>query len=303
MNVQKPITVIEAPSNLGLKSPALGKIPGVHRLPDTLKATGLYSRLEVMAVHRVDAPAYRPEIDAETRIRNAPAIRSYALTLADTVERTLNSNYFPLVIGGDCSILLGSTLALRRIGRYGLLFLDGHTDFQTPATSQTSGAAGMDLALVTGYGPTLLTQIDGYHPLMDTRDVIVLGHRDVVDQATYPAQLIFETDIHLYDLKMIRSLGISHVIRMCLEYFQQRAVSGVWLHLDADVLDDMVMPAVDSRQPDGLSYKELVEIIQQMRSSGVLVGMQITIIDPDLDPDGSVVQQFADHLGNAIMSI
>src|SRR6202030_1222824 len=102
--------------------------------------------------------------DTAMKVRNAAGIRGYSLQLANRIEELLGQGKFPLVLGGDCSILLGSALALRKRGRYGLLFIDGHADLLTPASSQSGGAAGMDLALATGLGPELLTHIEGTKP-------------------------------------------------------------------------------------------------------------------------------------------
>ena len=89
-------------------------------------------------------------------MRNAAALADYARALADEIGSVLSRGAFPIVLGGDCSILLGSLLALRRRGRYGLLFLDGHADFAHPSEDPAGEAASMDLALATGRGPKVV---------------------------------------------------------------------------------------------------------------------------------------------------
>jgi arginase len=148
--------LLEAPSNLGLRRPSPGREPGVRRLPEALEAAGFSRRIGASHAGRVEPPVYTGEIDPETGIREAPAIREYSLRLADAVGRVLDEHRFPVVLGGDCSILLGNMLALHRRGRYGLFFLDAHTDLAKPELSGTKAAAGMDLALVLGIGPALL---------------------------------------------------------------------------------------------------------------------------------------------------
>jgi arginase len=79
-------------------------------------------------------------------------------------------------------------------------------------------------------------------------------------------------------------------------------VEGFWVHLDADVLDDAIMPAVDSRQPDGLSCAELIEILKPLLGSPLAAGMQVTIFDPELDKDGKIAAEFTDTLIEAFSS-
>src|SRR6185295_18391978 len=139
-NLHGPLVVLDAPSNLGLMPPARGRVPGVHKLPAALRAAGLVAGLRAADAGGVPAPAYSAAIDPDTGIRNAYALRAYSLELAKQVGKLVEAGAFPVVLGGDCSILLGNLLALRRLGRYGLFFIDGHTDLQTPRTSPTGGA-------------------------------------------------------------------------------------------------------------------------------------------------------------------
>jgi arginase len=124
------IAVLDAPSVLGLRPPAPGKVPGALRLPEALRANRLLERLGAGDAGRVDPPPYAPELDPVTGVRNGASIPGYSLALADRVGELLRDGAFPLVLGGDCSILLGAMLALRRLGRYGLVSIDGGLDFR-----------------------------------------------------------------------------------------------------------------------------------------------------------------------------
>lgn len=290
-----PVTVIDAPSNLGLRPPRPGHAPGVYKMPIALRAQGIVARLEAMDMGQVVPGSYSHELDREVGIRNYKGIHRFTIQLADRLEQLLQSGRFPLVLGGDCSILLGPMLALRRLGRYGLFFIDGHIDFNTPATSQTGGAAGMDLALVTGRGPEVLTDLESRKPLVRDEDVVVFGPRHLLDGI--PAvEAIRSTAITLYDLEQVRQIGIGRAIAAGLASLDS-AVEGFWIHLDVDVLDNDLMPAVDSPQPGGMSYEELIETLQLLLASDKAVGMEITIFDPELDPDGHL----AADLTNAIV--
>jgi arginase len=291
--MDRKLAILDAPSNLGLMPPAEGQEPGARHLAAALRSHSLVAQLGASDAGTVTPPRYDAARDPETLLRNGPAIRDYTFQLADAVEALLGDDYFPLVLGGDCSILLGTLLALRRMGDYGLAYLDGHRDFQTPQTSATGGAAGMDLALVTGRGPELLSQFDGYDRLVRDEAVVVLGHRDRVEPDADGSRAIFETSIRLRDLEAVRQLGPAQAAEEALAALRAAGVSGFWIHLDVDVLDSTLMPAVDAPQPDGLSYEELGELVRPLLESGHAAGMQVTIYDPDRDPGGSAGRQLA----------
>jgi arginase len=233
-------------------------------------------------------------------VRNAAAIREYSHALAARLGALLDAGRFPLVVGGDCSILLGTMLALSRRGRYGLVFIDGHTDFGLPETSLTGGAAGMDLALVTGRGLDTLADLDGRGPLVRDEDVIVLGHRDVADRKRYWDRAIFETRILRHDLAALRRAGIAEMAARSVAALGRRGLDGFWIHVDVDVLDSVLMPAVDSPQPDGLSYSELSRLLAPLLASPLARGIQFTIFDPDLDPDGRYARELVELLGGLL---
>ncbi len=151
--------VLEAPSILGLRP------TGVECLPEALLQAGLLERLRARHAGRVvpETP-YDAARDPATLTLNANGIASYSLALADAVGGVLDRGEFPVVLGGDCSILLGNLLALKRRGRFGLLFIDGHADFYNPEANPNGEAASMDLALATGRGPDVVTNIEGRRP-------------------------------------------------------------------------------------------------------------------------------------------
>ena len=288
----KTISVISAPSNLGLKPQAGGKLSGVAKLPEVLIKNGLVERLNAEFQDEIPVPSYNRQKDRRTSILNPREIREFSLRLAGEVGKTIRQNNFPLVLGGDCSILLGNMLALKRLGRYGLFFLDGHADFYLPKQSQTGGVAGMDLAFATGRGDDVLSAIDGEKPLVRDCDAVVFGFRDMEEAERLKMPKLSETAMTSYDLSQIRKIGVEKAARLALESLQKNNLDGFWIHIDADVLDDSVMPAVDSRQPGGLSYEEFVKIVRILLASGQAVGMHIGIFDPHLDADGSIAQDF-----------
>ena len=283
------IVVVDAPSNLGLSPPEEGREPGVRGLASALRERDLVYRLGAEDGGGLTPPPYSPEVEPTTGTRNGEAIREFSRDLAGRVGAIVRSGKRPLVLGGDCSILLGSMLALRRLGRFGLVFVDGHLDFRHPGNSARLGAvAGEDLALVTGRGSERLTDLGGLGPLVRDEDVVALGEREA-----YPGwRDIHDTEITVWDLPKLRKIGFAGAAGRAVEKLRANGVEGFWVHLDADVLDDALMPAVDSRQPGGMAYAELVDLLRPLLRSGLAVGMEITIFDPELDSTGEIAEAF-----------
>jgi arginase len=289
----RPYRIIEAPSVLGLKP------TGVERLPQRLLQEGLAERLGAEVVSRLDPPEYDPVPDPETGTLNASALARWSPELADAVQSVLDGGGFPLVLGGDCSILLGSALALRRCGRYGLLFLDGHADFYQPEANPDGEAASMELAFVTGHGPAQLTALEGLAPLVREQDVVAFGFRDGEEQREHGSQPLPEAILAL-DLQQVRRLGVEQAARLAVAHLCRPELDGFFVHLDADCLDDALMPAVDYRLAGGLSHEELVTVLRTALASGRAAGMEVTIYNPSLDRDGSAGRGLVEALEQAL---
>ncbi|MER8413615.1 MULTISPECIES: arginase family protein [unclassified Mesorhizobium] len=285
--------ILEAPSTLGLAT------DGVERLPDRLLDLGLAERIHARHAGRLVVPPKDPTPDPETGTLNARAIAQWSPKLADAVEAVLDAGGFPVVLGGDCTIVLGSALAFRRRGRYGLLFIDGNADFFQPEAEPNGEGASMDLAFVTGYGPSLLTDIEGRGPLVRPEDVVAFAYRDHKDQEEYGSQPLPE-ELKVLDLPAVRATGIETAACEAIDHLTRAELDGFFIHLDADCLDDVIMPAVDFRVPGGLSWDELTAALRLALASGKAVGLEITIYNPRLDEDGSAGRGLADVLAAAL---
>jgi arginase len=282
--------IVEAPSILGLKP------TGVERLPEALERADLLRRLDAKIVERIEAPPYDPKRDKATLMLNPQGIHRFSLKLADTVTAILHKNQFPIVLGGDCSILLGNVLALRRLGKYGLFFIDGHADFYQPEASITGEVADMDLAIVSGRGPDILSNIDGLKPLVQDENIVLFGYRDAKEASEYGSQDVKASNIHIKDLAGIRKLGVFKAASEALDMLLAEDIAGIWIHLDVDVLDDVIMPAVDYRMQDGLSFAELSVLLKVLLKSGRIIGMDITVFNPSLDKDGSIARKLVSSI-------
>jgi arginase len=286
--------IIEVPSPLGLRP------DGVQSAPAALRTAGLHARLGSPDEARVDVPPYSDVRDPQTRVLNPQGVAAVARGLADAVDKALDSDRFPVVLGGDCSILLGPMLALRRRGRYGLVFIDGHADFQHPDDEPDGEVASLDLALVTGRGPEMLTDLDGLRPLVRDEDVALVGYRVFDGNDHVLGEHVRDTAITVVDGPEVRAGGAASALRKALAAVTRPGAEGFWVHLDVDVLDDDLMPAVDYRHPGGLSWEEAEEILRGLLHASGARGLEVTIFNPRLDPDGSYARRLSDLIANVV---
>ncbi|MGG7510839.1 arginase family protein [Plantibacter sp. YIM 135249] len=278
------IAIVSAPTNLGLRPPEPTSTPGTSKAPEALREAGLHAAL--LADGAIDAGVVLPGryVDdanpGSGRIRNQDAVLDHAHRLADRIGAVLDAGHRPLVLGGDCSILLGTGLALARRGRHGLVHIDGHTDFRHPGNSdECASLAGEDLAAAIGLHWPAISDIDGMGPLFSGTDVVHVGARDDDEELVEVRRLLGD----VVTASEVRAHGVvdtAHRARSVVD----AAPDGSWLHLDIDVLDAAVFPAVDSPDPGGLQADELIELLRLLAPTAV--GAQVTVFDPDLDPDG-----------------
>ena len=283
--VRNRYAILEAPS-------ALGHIPehvGVERAPGVLLDAGLADGLNARRAGCLEAGGYSDVRDPQTGVMNPQPLRVYSISLADEVGALLGNGEFPIVLGGDCSLLLGSILALRRRGRYGVLYIDGDADFYQPEASPLRGAASAsDLAFATGRGPDVVCDLEGRRPLVRDGDVTVFACRDAADRERRGCQPL-PRDMLVLDRDHVRRVGAATAAAQAVAFLTRDGgpADGFWIHLDADVFDETIMQAVDDPRPNGLTWEEGTSALRTAISSPQAVGLQVAIYNPDFDPDGS----------------
>ena len=294
--------IILAPSNLGLSPLYPGHEPGTWRAPDVLMSAGLSEVLGANAsVITLPRPQYCPEPPEGTLIRNGYAIREFSLTLAGYVAQSVRQGNFALVLGGDCSVLLGALAGARQSGPLSLIHFDGHSDFRHPGNYDSSrvmsGVAGMDLALVTGRGEGFLTQWPGVAgPLVSDEHVIQIGERESHD-ADFAWPDITSTAITQSDIFDCQRLGVSGMAGRIQTLLKTQQDAGFWIHFDVDVLDQAVMPAVDCPGSPGLSPADMLALLNPLVSDPYCLGMTVSIYDPEKDPSGRCAEMLVALLG------
>lgn len=287
-------SIIDAPSILGLFP------QGVEDLSKAILANDLTSKLAADVTNRIPSLAYSDVRDSETGFLNGPAAQAYAYAIATAVKNELDQKRVPVILGGDCSILHGALVALKRRGRFGLLYLDGHADFFNAKESPTGEIADMGLAIAVGRNHALMDDIDGLKPYVRPEDAVLFGYRDEQISLEVGMQPVRGTGVNCFDLQSIRDAGFDTALATALQPLAKPEIDGIFVHFDADVLDDAVMPAVDYRLDSGLAFKEVAEAVRAVRRLGKLAGLTLTIFNPRLDPDGSIGRALTSCLISAL---
>lgn len=285
--------VVDGPSNLGLRAPVAGAVPGCYKLAGAIRDQGFLGRIGAEDAGCVTPPRYdRGGWKPGDGVFNAPQMASYTVKLADRVGKLLDDEKFVVLLGGECSNLLGAALAMKRRGRYGVVYLDGHSDFRTVDNSPYVGAAGGEaLALVTGRGQADLTNLEDLGPYTLDTDAALLGIRE---DDEYVAD-VEKAGIPVWPALTIAADPTRAATRV-LEHLERDELDGFWVHLDVDILDAEVMPAVDSPDPGGIDHAQLQALLRPLLASPTCIGIDIGIYDPDLDPDGSYAAELTDTL-------
>jgi arginase len=286
------IAIVDAPSNLGLRPPTVTSVPGCAKAPGALRDHGLVDRLHARDAGCLTPPRYDPgDWRPGDGVCHAAEIAAYSRRLAGRIGAIIDAGEFPVVLGGDCSILLGAGVAMNRLGeavggRIGLVFVDGHSDFRHPGNASYVGAAaGEDLALVTGRGQHDLAAIESRRPYFRDVDVVVLGIR---------AQDEYRLDLQAAGIvtRPVPALRVEGAARTA-QWARDQLVdcAGYWVHVDVDVLDPAVMPAVDAPDPGGIAFPELELLLAGLVDTPHCLGVEITVFDPDYDPDGAYAEE------------
>jgi arginase len=198
--------------------------------------------------------------------RNEAEVAAYSQALGERVEAATTDRRVAVVLGGDCSILLGCLLGARHSaqGLVGLAYLDAHADFGTPEESRTGSVASMCLALAVGRGETPLARLAGDKPLVHGKDVVLIGRRDAAEPWYGHAALAASPILDIPGAAL-SDRGAADVAAAALLSLTSPVSSaeprGFWIHLDADVINPTVMPAVDSPTPGGPTIDEVVELL------------------------------------------
>jgi arginase len=281
------IQIVSAGSILGLKP------NGVEGLPEALLSNGLLRRTnaldQIITVETYNS-LYGFDRDKHTRILNGDALRKFSIGLHAVIQQVVSNKKFVVVLGGDCSILIGITSALKALGTSGLFFIDAHADFYEPEKSITGEVADMDLAFVTGRGPDILANLYEARPYVKEEHVIHIGQRDMEETRRFNSQEIRSTAIKCFDLPMIREVGVFEILKRVDEHISNMHVDNFWIHFDTDVLADDINPAVEYHLPGGLSWDESEMFLKSLINNYPTAGISVSVFNPKFDPKGKIAE-------------
>jgi arginase len=283
---KRPIAIVGAVSNIGIRPYDNGSARSVDLAPRVLRELGLVERLAAHDHGDVEPPPYQDFVRPAGRPRNEEGVALYSRALAERIAEASANGAFVLVLGGECSIVLGCLLGLRLSGRapVGLAYVDAHADFGTTEESRSGSASSMCLALAVGRGNTPLAHLGGDEPLAHTADVVLIGRRDQAEP-WYGHEALRASAILDLPHTAVRERGIVGTSHAALDRVTQSGLAGFWIHFDADVLDPEAMPAVDSPVPGGLGLEEIAELLTPLVRHPRALGLELTIYDPSLDSD------------------
>jgi len=241
-------------------------------------------------------------------VRNEAEVGAYSRKLAERMAVATSNGRLAVVLGGDCSIVLGCLLGARHStqGSVGLIYIDAHADFGTPEESHTGSAASMCLALAVGRGETPLARLSGDEALVHDKDVVLIGRRDAAEPWYGHAALAASPILDIPGAAL-SDRGVADVAAAALKRLTSPGSSeeprGFWIHLDADVINPSVMAAVDSPEPGGPTIEELVDLLTPLVRHPRALGLELTIYDPGLDPDRSCATRLVSLLENVLLGV
>jgi arginase len=251
--------------------------------PSAIRYARLQSALEELGYPVIDlgnAATPIPEVmEKKEELRHLAAVRAVCDEVAGRAEAMISDGLFPVFLGGDHSISIGTVSGIARSsGRTGLIWLDAHADFNLPETSPSGNIHGMPLSTLTGRGHPDLVGIGGEGASVRTEDVVILGLRsvDVKERG-----LLLETGIRVYTMKEIDAYGIARVMRRALGDLSH--LERIHLSFDLDVVDPDVAPGVGTPVRGGLTYREAHLVMELINEAGIVTSLDVVEVNPILD--------------------
>jgi arginase len=296
----KKVKIIGVPMDLGA-----GR-RGVDMGPSAIRIAGLNPGIERLGYEVVDSGnihVHPPEAVPRTDIRAhyLPEITLVVEKLAARVEEVLDEGAVPVVLGGDHSIAVGSVSGLaayhrKRQQSVGIIWLDAHTDINTPETSPSGNIHGMPLAALLGRGATELTQVAGFAPKVKPENTVIIGARSV---DSGERDLIRALGVRVFTMSELDERGIAVVVREAIA-IATRGTAGFHLTFDMDFVDPLYAPGVGTAERGGATYREAHLAMEMMADSGAVLSVELTEVNPLFDVANQTGQLAAELILSAL---
>ena len=275
----RKLSIIGMPMDLGQMR------RGVDMGPSAIRYAGINERLKPLfdAIHDLgDIPIGREEVvvDKESNLRNLDLVSEKSAILAGKVDEAIKSGAFPLVLGGDHSIAIGTLAGVaKHYKNLGVIWYDAHGDLNTAETSPSGNIHGMPLAVSLGIGHRLLTEIGGYSPKVKPENIVIIGARSLDDGEKV---LIKEKGIKVYTMHEIDRMGMTKVMEETIAYLKDKT-DGVHLSLDLDGLDPVDCPGVGTPVIGGISFRESNLAMEMLEEAKLITSAEFVEVNPILD--------------------
>jgi len=273
------IDIIGVPIDLGADR------RGVDMGPSAIRYAHLQQQLEEMGhtvedKGNIEVPILETCQITDPKLKFLDCIVPMGRRVAGAVVTSIQANRFPLVLGGDHSLSVGSIRGAAKHKRLGLIWVDAHADFNTPETTPSGNIHGMPLAALCGLGdPRLVSLWDETPPVLDPKRVAVIGARDLDPGEK---RNLREAGVMVQGMEQIDRIGMVAVLEKTIERVS-RDVDGIYLSLDMDALDPRHAPGVGTSVPGGLTYREAHLLCEVVAETGKLIGMDLVEVNPILD--------------------
>lgn len=259
---------------------------GVDMGPSALRYSGIVKRLEALGHDVLDegniaVPAAFQDLEQNEQLKNLEEVARVNEQLAQVVSRVKREGRFPLVIGGDHSLGIGSLAGLSStVENLGVIWFDAHTDVNTPETSPSGNIHGMALAASLGEGHERLIHLYQEGPKVKPENVVIIGTREADPEEK---EFIRRMGIQTYTMHEIDRYGMAEVMESAINYLREQRVEDVHLSLDIDVIDPLYAPGVGTYSPGGISYREAHLAMELLQQSQLITSTEIVEVNPILD--------------------
>jgi arginase len=262
---------------------------GVDMGPSAIRAAGLNSVLKGLNHHVEDAGNVPVKLAEEQPFgdRRAKYLNEISETCQEVARRicqTLEEGQFPISLGGDHSVAVGTVSGISKFYRerkqtVGLIWVDAHGDMNTPESSPSGNVHGMPFASLLGIGPDALTSIFNFAPKVQAKDCVLVGVRDVDSQER---KQIHGSGVNVFTMRDIDELGMRLVMQRSLD-LATRDTAGVAISFDMDVVDPDEAPGVGTAVPGGMTFREAHLAMEIIADSKKMVSLEIVEVNPILD--------------------
>jgi len=274
---------------------------GVDMGPSALRIAGLPERLQNLGYKIIDDGDIIIQIKEKQKVENPKLkyldeILKTSKILAQKVEKSLSQNHFPLCIGGDHSMAIGtiagiSSYCIKNKLKLGVIWIDAHADMNTDKTSPSGNIHGMPLAANLGLGNEKLVNFYGVTPKLKPENTALIGVRSIDE---FEKKNIKQMNLSVYTMSDVDKLGIHRIIARVLKQFQEK-VDHIHVSFDLDSVDPTLAPGVGTPIPGGLSFRESHLLMESIAECGCMSSLEVTEVNPILD-DKNKSAQFAAEL-------